>query len=193
MNAPLRKGWTEEEFLSWAEAQETRFEFDGSQPVAMTGGNVTHNRLTRNLQFALNARLRGSPCEPFGPKAGVATVNNAIRYPDGLVTCSQVSGNAKLVPGVVVVFEVVSPGSGRMDRIDKVREYAAVPSVRRYVILESSSAGLTVFDRAGPDEIWRAATLTTDDLLRMPEIGIEIPVSELYENIRFADDSEASD
>ena len=80
-----------------------------------------------------------------------------------------------------------------MDRIDKVREYAAVPSVRRYVILESSSAGLTVSDRGGPDEIWRAATLTNDDLLRMPEIGIEIPVSELYENIRFADDREASD
>jgi Uma2 family endonuclease len=193
MNAPLRKTWTQDEFLSWAATQEARYEFDGSQPVAMTGGTITHNRLIRNLHFALHARLRGGPCEPLGPEAGIATLNDAIRYPDGLVTCSEVSGEARLVPGVVVVFEVISPGSGRMDRIVKVREYAAVPSIRRYVILESSSAGLTVFERSGPDEIWRAATLTKDDSLDMPEIGIEIPVAEFYETIAFGEEGEASD
>jgi Uma2 family endonuclease len=175
MNAPLRKSWTQEEFFSWAEAQDTRYEFDGSEPVAMTGGNT--------------ARLRGGPCEPLGPDAGVATVHKAVRYPDGLVTCSEVKGDAKVVPGVVAVFEVVSPGSGRMDRIVKVREYAGVPSIRRYVILESSSAGLTVFERSGADDVWRATTLTRDDVLHMPEIGIEIPIGEFYENMTFADET----
>jgi Uma2 family endonuclease len=189
MNAPLRKSWTQEEFFSWAEAQDTRYEFDGSEPVAMTGGNIAHNRVIRNLQFALTARLRGGPCEPLGPDAGVATVHKAVRYPDGLVTCSEVKGDAKVVPGVVAVFEVVSPGSGRMDRIVKVREYAGVPSIRRYVILESSSAGLTVFERSGADDVWRATTLTRDDVLHMPEIGIEIPIGEFYENMTFADET----
>ncbi len=31
---------TREEFLDWAEAQEERYEFDGFQPVAMTGGTT---------------------------------------------------------------------------------------------------------------------------------------------------------
>lgn len=82
-------------------------------------------------------------------------------------------------------FEVLSRSSGRVDRIVKVREYVAVPSIRRYVILEASSVGLTVFERATEDESWRASTLTKDDTLRMPEIGIEIPVTELYEDISF--------
>jgi hypothetical protein len=73
MNAPLRKPGRQEEFFAWAEAQDTRYGFDGSQPVAMTGGNVTHNRLIRNLQLALHARLRGDAWEPLGPEAGDAS------------------------------------------------------------------------------------------------------------------------
>jgi Uma2 family endonuclease len=187
MNAPLREPWTQAQFLSWAETQKIRYEFDGFQPVAMTGGNVGHSRVMRNLNFALRTRLRGGPFEPLGPDAGLETVNKAIRYPDALVTCSKVEDTDHLVPGVVIVFEVLSPTSGRIDRIVKVREYAAVPSIRRYVILESASVGLTVMEREAPDEPWRTSVLTNDDVLRMPEIGIEIPLSEIYEDIAFTD------
>jgi Uma2 family endonuclease len=108
-----------------------------------------------------------------------------VRYPDALVTCSQVDGAAYLVSSVSIVFEVVGPGSDHIDRIIKVREYAAVPSIRRYVIVESSSVGLMVLDRQSSDEVWKTTVLTADDILRMPEIGIEIPVAEIYAGIEF--------
>ena len=171
MSVPLREPWTQEQFFTWAETQDIRYEFDGVQPVAMTGGNVARSRIIRNLQFALTARLRGSRCEPLGPDAGVETIGKAVRYPDALVTCSEVDLTAHTIPGVVVVFGVLSPTSGRVDRILKVREYAAVPSIRRYVILESTGIGLTVMERTEPGEVWRATTLTRDDILGMPEIG----------------------
>ena len=38
MNVALRKPMTLEAFLAWEERQELRYEFDGFQPVAMTGG-----------------------------------------------------------------------------------------------------------------------------------------------------------
>jgi Uma2 family endonuclease len=188
MNIALRKPWTQEQFFSWAETQETRHEFDGFQPVAMTGGNLDHSRVTRNLSAALHTRLRAGPCEPLGPDAGIETVNKAVRHPDALVTCSRADGKDRLVPGVVVVFEVLSPTSGRIDRIVKVREYAAVPSIRRYVILESSSVGLMVMERSEPGEAWRTTVLAEGDILRMPEIGIEVPVAEIYEGIAFPDE-----
>lgn len=192
MNVALRKPWTQEEFFSWAEAQEGRYEFDGLQPVAMTGGTINHDRITRKLNRSLDTHLGTGPCEPLGPNAGVETVGKAVRYPDALVTCSKVGGEEYLVPGAVVVFEVISPTSSRIDRIVKLREYAAVPSIRRYVILESTTVGLTVFERSGPDEMWRAAPLTKDDILRMPEIGVEIPVAEFYEGMTFPEDDAAS-
>ena len=191
MNAPLRKPWTQEQFFSWAETQETRYEFDGLQPVAMTGGDAGHSRVTGNLHFSLRSRLRGGPCEPLGPDAGVETVNQAVRYPDALVTCSKFDNQTKRIPGVVVIFEVISPSTSRTDRIVKVREYAAVSSIRRYVILESSGVGLTVMERASSEQVWQTTVLTGEDILRMPEIGIEIPVAEIYEGIDFEEQTES--
>ena len=68
-----------------------------------------------------------------------------------------------------------------------------MPSIRRYVILESTTAALTVFERQDGETPWIAATLTGDDVLRMPELAIEIPVSEFYVDTDFSSDSEASD
>lgn len=169
-----------------------RYEFDGVQPVAMTGGNAGHATISSNIRTALHTRLRGRRCRSLGSDAGVATVNEAVRYPDTLVTCAKFDLTDRTIPGVVAVFEVLSPSSGRVDRIVKVREYAAVASIRRYVILESNSIGLTVFERATRDEPWRASTLTEDDTLRMPEIDVEIPVTELYEDIWFPEEGEAA-
>ena len=117
MSSALPKPWTTDQFLAWAEIQDMRYEFDGTAPVAMTGGTVNHGLIMRNLHRALDARLRSGKCVPLGPDVGLATVGTKIRYPDALITCSQLSGASRTVPGVVVVFEIVSPGSGQTDRI----------------------------------------------------------------------------
>jgi Uma2 family endonuclease len=196
MNVALRKPqMSREQFLDWAQAREERYEFDGFQPVAMTGGTANHSQIAQNLYFALRTRLGATGCRPLGADAGVATIDDAVRYPDALVTCAKFPGTERLIPGVVVVFEVLSPTSGQIDRIVKVREYRAVPSIRRYVILEYASMGLTVLSRAEGVHEWTATALTADDTLPMPEIGIEIPVAELYEGTdlpRIEDDKAAA-
>jgi Uma2 family endonuclease len=191
MNVALQKPWTQERFFAWAPTQDIRYEFDGFRPVAMTRASLAHSRVMRALHRALDGRLRGGSCEPLGPEAGVETVNKAVRYPDALVTCSKAENAAYLVPGVVVVFEIVSPTSGRIDRIVKVREYAAVASIRRYIIVESSGVGLTVLERNQAGDPWLTSVLTIEDSLAMPEIGIEIPVAEIYADINFADQEDA--
>ena len=184
MNIALRKpGMTRGQFFEWAQAQNGRYEFDGFQPVPTQGGSINHSQTCHNIYFALRTRLQGSACRPLGPDAGVATVGDAVRYPDALVACTKAPGADYVVPGAVVVLEVLSPASGRVDRIEKLREHRAVPSIRRYVILEHLGAGLTVFERADGDGDWTAAALTAGDVLRMPEVGIEIPVAEFYEDV----------
>ena len=184
MPLALRKIMTRQEFFDWAEAQDERYEFDGFQPVAMTGGNLGHSRVIRNVNFQLTSRLRGKACEPLGPDAGVATVGDTVRYPDAVVTCTEFNPRDRLVPNPVVVFEVISPTSGRIDRVVKLREYAAVPTIRRYVIVESDTMAVTVQSRDG-EEAFRTAGLTEGDTLDLPEIGIEIPVAAIYEGMAF--------
>ena len=187
MNVTLNKPrMTREEFFAWAQAQGARYEFDGFKPVAMTGASVNHNHIVRNIHRALYARLRGSGCQPLGPDDGVATVGDTVRYPDAVITCTRTRGTSYLVERPVVVFEVISPGTSAIDRITKVREYRAVASIHTYVIVEQNSIGLTVL-RRHQDNAWIATTLTAEDVLRLHEPDVEIPVTELYENVDLPD------
>ena len=81
-------------------------------------------------------------------------------------------------------FELLSAGTSRIDRIEKLREYQATPSIRRYVLLEQDSTAVTVFSRLGSD--WIAHALTEGDVLQMPEIDIEIPLAEIYADVPMA-------
>jgi Uma2 family endonuclease len=136
------------EFLAWEERQELRYEFDGFQPVAMTGGTAAHAVLQQNLAVSLGGRLRGTPCRMYGSDLKIEAVGS-IRYPDAFVVCTPVAPSATVVRNPLVIFEVLNPGTAGTDRIVKNREYAATPSVRRYVMLEQNQnrVAATVFAR----------------------------------------------
>ena len=130
MSVALQKPITLAEFLAWEERQELRYEFDGFEPVAMTGGTIAHDRITFNLQKALDARLAGKPRRPLGPNVKIIADGRA-RYPDAIVVCRPVSPTATVADDPIVVFEVLSEGSSETDLIDKNREYRATPSIDR--------------------------------------------------------------
>lgn len=187
MNVALTYPWTAEQFLDWVGTQEGRYEFDGIRPVAMPAGTSDHNRIAHNIYAALRSRLRGTRCSYFGPDLGVKTTGENVRFPDALITCTKFPGTDRLAPDVVVVFEVLSPDAGRRDRIEKAREYAAVGSIRRYVIVESASAGLVVLHRKQGEAAFVELTLTGEDTLALPEVGVSVPVAEFYEDVDFVD------
>ncbi len=181
MNYALRRVMTVPEFLHWEERQELRYEFDGIRPEAMTGGTFAHDRITINLAASLVNRLRGKPCQPHGSNLKIQ-VMGSIRYPDAYVTCGgPLRPDSTVAPDPVVIFKVISKGTARKDRTVKNREYAATASVQRYVMLEQVEVGGTMFERTGDD--WVGHVLGADSVVAMPEIGIELPLAELYEGL----------
>ncbi len=81
----------------------------------------------------------------------------------------------------VVIFEVLSESTAQTDIVTKNHEYAATPSARRYAILAEDEIGGTMFERIGGD--WVGHILGADAILRMPQIGVEVPISEFYEAV----------
>jgi Uma2 family endonuclease len=188
MNIALRKPMTLRQFLAWEERQELRHEFDGLQPVAMTGGTVGHDRITYNLRKALETRLAGTPCQPHGPNVKIIA-DGRVRYPDVVVACAPVSVTATVIDNPVVVFEVLSEGSADTDVIDKNREYRSTASIQRYVIVQQTHAAAIVFVRNG--DAWPSEIVAGEAArLSMPEIGVDLPLAELYAGIALgADDA----
>ena len=183
MNVALRKSMTVAEFLAWEERQELRYEFDGIRPVAMTGGTYAHDAIAVALSAALSNRLRGKPCRPHGPNLKIETTGK-IRYPDAFVSCGSYRPGDKLGRDPVVIFEVLSESSEQTDLIFKNEEYEALPSVRRYVVLQQDRIGGMMFERVNDD--WIGHILRADAVLHMPEIGIELPIAEFYERVDFS-------
>ncbi len=183
MNVALRKQMTLEQFLAWEERQELRYEFDGFQPVAMTGGTAAHSAIQINLLTVLRGRLRGGPCRPFGSGLKIL-VAGRIRYPDAFVVCTPVPPRSTVVSEPVAIFEILSESTANTDLIAKNAEYRATSSVQYYVILQQASAALMAYARKGED--WVSDVVTGDAaVLRLPGIGAESPLAEMYADIEF--------
>ena len=174
------------EFLDWVRQDGGRWEFDGHQPVGMTGGSADHATISENIRYEVGRRLRGGPCRIWssdGP--GVSTEGDRVRFPEATVFCGPFARDIRLIPNPLVVFEVVSPGSVRTDLVHKVREYQLVPSIRSYVVVEQTAMLLTVHSRedSGP---WTTDVRQGGEMLAFPEIGIELPIADLYAGTELA-------
>jgi Uma2 family endonuclease len=184
MSTAIRKPMSREAFLDWEERQELRYEFDGFQPIAMTGGTVEQGLIQANVIRQLGNRLLGKPCRVFGSHVKIAGAGS-IRYPDAFVVCSPMVRGTTVVTDPVVVFEVISPSTASTDYVVKNQEYRDTPSIQRYVMLEQDRQAATVFARAGDD--WVGHVVSGEVVLVMPEIGVELPLAELYEGVSFAE------
>jgi Uma2 family endonuclease len=169
------KPLTLDEFLDWERSQQERYEFDGIQPVAMTGGSRPHARIGTRLVVALANRVK-PPCEAFRPALKVLTTGR-VRYPDATVVCSESDDDDDIVVPSVVC-EVVSPSTTLTDRRVKAIEYAAVPGVLVYLLLEQDRPEVTIRRRSA---LWEAELVAgLDATVELPEIAVIIPMSAIY-------------
>jgi Uma2 family endonuclease len=174
MSAAL-KPLTLEEFLAWERSQPARYEFDGVQPVAMTGGSRTHSRVATRLAAALVNRVQ-PPCEAHASDLKVVTTGR-IRYPDASVVCVPSDEDSDLIEPTVVC-EVLSPSTALTDRRVKALEYAAVPRILVYILLEQDQPEITVMRRSAG---WEPEVLTgLAATLELPEISVSVPLDTIY-------------
>jgi len=169
------------EFLAWEERQELRYEFDGFHPIGPTGATVAEDRITFNIRTVLVERLMNGPCRVLGPTVKIVA-DGKVYYPDAFVTCRPVAPKATVAEDPVVVFEVTSEGSYQTDLIVKNRSYRATPSIQRYIVVQQTQKAAIMFMRR--DQDWLTETVSGDNaVLHLPEVGISVPLEELYRNV----------
>jgi Uma2 family endonuclease len=183
--------WSQSRYLAWlgGQPETSHFEFDGARPVAMAPATVGHNRIGRNIRDIIGHKLpTGTPCDIYGPQDAIETVGGALREPDAFIACSRPPRGEVVVPAPVVVFEVLSPGreNRQRDEQEKVDEYEAVPTILRYVVVESECRGYREFWREPGEREWHRSTSETGVPIGVPEFRIELGLDEVYAGIDFA-------
>ena len=180
----LTKPMTIDEFVAWEKRQEQRFEFDGFVARAMTGGTLAHSAIQANLLRVVGNALRGGPCRVHGSELKVRT-QTSIRYPDALITCTRGAPQSTFAPDPVVIFEILSQSTARLDLGAKNAEYQTLPSLKRYVVLHQNFAAAEVFHRDSEGE-WSYLFIAAEAALDLPEVGVSVSMSEIYEGVDFA-------
>jgi hypothetical protein len=84
----------------------------------------------------------------------------------------------------LAIFEVLSDDTATTDRVEKLIDYAAVPSRRSYVVLEQTAVAGTLF-RRDPGGAWIASAHTTGALV-LPGLDITLPLADMYQGLTFA-------
>jgi Uma2 family endonuclease len=181
MDTVLADAWTTDRFLAWEDKQEGKHEFDGQRVIPMTGGSVAHQRIVFNLCLSLMGLLGEKPLTVLHEmriRMGVV-----VRYPDVVLCSTPLDQTTRTLTDAVAIFEVLSDDTATTDRVDKLLDYATLPSLRCYVLLEQTAIAATLFQRV-PGGVWVASVHTGGTLaLAGPDIALSLP--ELYRGLSF--------
>ena len=186
MAESARAHMTIDEFFAWEENQPDKHELvDGLPLRMMAGATNAHNDVVINVIREFSVRLRGGPCRPFNGDGAVETKRGQIRRPDAGVECGPRQASAMMARLAKVVVEVLSPSTRDFDTYRKTGEYKLVPGLDRILLIDPNKPEIFMWSRDAARE-WDETTVRgLDATIDMPEIGIALPLGEIYRDIEF--------
>ena len=180
---PARARMTADEFVPWAMAQPEgcRYELVAGQVVAMAPERAGHNEGKGNVYIALRQAIRaaGLPCRAYTDGMAVRVDADTVYEPDALVRCGERLGpNVVEVVDPVILVEVISPSTHKVDTTQKLGDYFRIPSVRHYLIVNMSRRTVVHHERLADGTI-RTGIAAAGSLALDPP-SIELAVDSLF-------------
>jgi Uma2 family endonuclease len=174
-------GLNVDEFLVWYEQQSGRYELHDGDVFAMAPARVRHASAKARLFTLLNDAVRRAnlPCHTLPDGIAVHVSDTKWYEPDALVYCGpEAPGDDISIANPVIVVEVASPSTARLDETAKLSGYFLVPSVQHYLIVYPGRPPLVHHQRQADGTI--LTRLLSTGPLRLDPPGIEIDVTELF-------------
>jgi Uma2 family endonuclease len=173
-----------EEYHEIERTSEIKYEYVDGHIYAMTGGTMGHATIAGNMFATLKAHLRGKTCKAFNSDAKVqpSEGENPSYYPDVTVTCNpeDSKSTATVIRSPRLIVEVLSPGTERIDRGRKLRDYQACPSVEEYVIISTRYQEVEILRHQGT--FWEYKQFLAGEDVELETVGLKIPMSAVYED-----------
>ena len=191
VSAVISKEISEEEYLAAEALAAERHEYVDGTVYAMAGGSEAHNRIAISLLASLHAQLRGQPCEPFGSdmKLRVQVQARRFYYPDAMVACDPMDAGHGWRERPAVIFEIISEETRRVDEQEKRFLYRQIPSLLAYARIEQDRAAVVIDRKRSVTDSteWQTEqAIGLDATVELPELGLRIPLKDLYERVRLS-------
>lgn len=172
------------------------YEYIDGVAYMLSGGSVAHDRINRNIGYALDLRLRSGSCTAFG--VDVQVLIGAKRngkphyvYPDATVSCERADKRPDniLIKSPRLVVEVLSPGTEVRDRGMKLKAYQQCPTIQEIVLVSQFAQHVEVWQRneQEPDDpkAWLYHHYGVGDTVNLASISVQIEIGEFYRGLEF--------
>ena len=171
---------TVDEFLAWADGQPGKYELYKGEVYAMSPEGARHAEVKGALYNALNSgiRARKLPCYALPDGMTVRVDAKTAHEPDALVYCGEkVAPHSVEIPNPIIVVEVLSPSTRRVDASAKLVGYFRLPSVRHYLIVDPKEPLIIHHSRSGENLETR---IVREGVIALDPPGLEIAVADVY-------------
>jgi Uma2 family endonuclease len=182
---------TPQEYYARERLADHKSEYYEGEILAMAGGTARHSRIGTNLTIRLGMRLEGGRCVPYNSDLRVKVQPTSLRtYPDASVFCGKIEFDPddrwkETATNPTMLFEVLSDSTEAYDRGAKSEQYRRIASLKAYVLINQGTAHVEHFEREA-DGTWRLTEATgLEEVLKLPALGAEIPLAELYAGVEF--------
>jgi len=170
-----------------------RYELHDGQIVAMAPVSRNHAVLESNIIGLLYQGLRGKPCRVFTSSIAVTIEDYESYYlPDVSVVCGEMLFDPRMpktITNPIVLFEIPSPSTERVDRGAKMQHYMNLPTLKDFLLVSQGSYRIEHYQRQ--DEQGQQWLLTSyvrpSARLELASIGCSLLLSEVYEDVNLAD------
>lgn len=184
MNIPNLKRMTAEEYVLWAQRQETgRYELIDGLVIEMNAERMDHMRVKARVANALDRQLRSAQIKGEVCWDGMALriEDRTVHEPDAMLRLGEpLPGDAVVVTDPVIVVEVLSPSTGPIDTGLKLANYFTLESVQHYLVINTVKRVVQHFvrDRDGKPVM---RPLIDEGAIDLSPPGLILTLDEIFE------------
>ncbi|GAW86575.1 conserved hypothetical protein [Bathymodiolus platifrons methanotrophic gill symbiont] len=159
--------------------RDVKYELIDGQIYAMADASANHERISSNISRYFGNHLQNSPCEPFGSDMKVK-VGSRFFYPDVIVDCQFDETEPYYTESPVIIVEVLSKSTRRIDETTKRFSYMNIPGLQEYVLIEQDIVDIEVIRRS---EGWVSKHYYLGDKVHFESINLTLSVEEIYHRV----------
>jgi Uma2 family endonuclease len=188
MAAPVVEYISVEEYFLLEEAAPEKHEYLEGKVIAMAGATEEHNRIVGNVMREIGSFLKGKGCDIFPSDFRVTTLaGKNYFYPDAAIVCGKTEKQPQVFDTLlnpVVIFEVMSEGTEKIDRGYKFFYYQQIPSLQEYILIDSTTYAIDTIRRQA-DGAWKFEKLVpAQKQLVLQSIDCTLSFDDLYYRVQ---------
>jgi Uma2 family endonuclease len=171
-----------DDYLELEAESHVRHEYVRGTLYAQAGGTHRHTKLVGNIFGRLWNAAGDGPCEVLSESLKLRVANDVIYYPDIMVHCDHSDADPLVKTRPCVVVEVLSRGTMRVDRGEKLFAYRGLASLQAYLMFHQNEPRVERHFRDTSGN-WQSATLEGDATVPIPCLDVELSLADLYRNL----------